>query len=94
MSNSTLQSAVATLVKDYARRGSYPRPDQVTEQALEELRQLCAAATLVVSEPDHTTAPPRSRYSDQTLKQIILDLDSQMDTYENSELLVNQHISL
>ena len=76
---------------DYARRGTYPRPERVTQKALHELEELCAAASLATAEPNQAKPAPATKYQDHTMKQIIVDLDSQMDMYERPELLVNSY---
>jgi hypothetical protein len=90
--NQTLQTVLATLLGDYARRGNYPRPERVTQNALDELQALCAAISLTAPRPDQTKPAPATKYQDHTMMQIIMDLDSQMDLYERPELLVNSYL--
>lgn len=87
--NPALQTVLATLMGDYARRGKYPRPERVTPQALDELQALCVASSLTAARPNQAKPGAVSKYQDHTIKQIIADLDSQMDMYEKPELLVN-----
>lgn len=86
--NPALQTVLATLMRDYARQGKYPRPEQVTQEALDELQALCAAISLTASQRNQAKPAPAAKYQDHTMKQIVMDLDSQMDMYERPELLV------
>jgi hypothetical protein len=92
MRNPALQTVLAMLLGDYARWGKYPRPERVTQKALDELQALCAAISLAASSPNQTKPAPAAKCQDHTMKQIVVDLDSQMDMYERPELLVNLHL--
>lgn len=87
-SNPALQTVLATLMRDYARQGKYPRPEQVTQEALDELQALCATISLTASQRNRAKPAPAAKYQDKTMKEIVMDLDSQMDMYERPELLV------
>jgi len=87
--NLALQTVLATLMGDYARRGKYPRPERVTPKALDELQALCVAISLTTARPNQPKPAPAAKYQVHTMKQIVMDLDSQMDMYERPELLVN-----
>lgn len=87
--NPALQTVLATLMGEYARQGRYPRPEQVTQEALDELQALCASISLTAARPKQAEPAPAAKYQDHTMKQIIMNLDSQMDMYERPALLVN-----
>lgn len=87
--NPALQTVLATLMGDYARQGKYPRPERVTPKALDELQALCVAISLTAGRPNQAKPGPATKYQEHTMKQIVMDLDSQMDMYERPELLVN-----
>lgn len=83
-----LQTVLAMLMRDYARQGKHPRPEQVTQEALDELQALCAAISLTAPQRNQAKPAPAAKYQDKAMEQIVMDLDSQMDMYERPELLV------
>ena len=91
--NPPLQTVLATLIDNYARQGKYPRPELVTQKALDELQALCAAISLTAARPNQARPAPAAKYQDRMMNQIITDLDSQMDMYERSDLLVNSSLA-
>ena len=87
-SNPALQTVLATLMCDYARQGKHPRPEQVTQEALDELQALCATISLSAPQRNRAKPAPAAKYQDKTMEEIVIYLDSQMDMYERPELLV------
>jgi len=84
---SPLAQVQELLLAFYANKGSYPRPNAVTSSQINEIQRLAATLARDLARMMET-GPVSRKNNDGDLSGTIRNLDRQVDTYEDAELLV------
>jgi hypothetical protein len=84
---SGIHQAMILLLASYATRGRFARPNDVTAQDIDEIKRLGATAADDLAK--RLRLPSTTPRPNNGLRATIEQLDKQVDTYENLELLVS-----